>query len=41
MESVVQHIGLKHRKFRQAFAKQKRLRGIWGFFDRREIDLLK
>ena len=41
MESVVQHIGLKHREFRQVFAKQKRLRDIWGFFDRRENDLLK
>ena len=41
MESVVQHIGLKHREFRQAFTKQKRLRDIWGFFDRRENGLLK
>ena len=35
------NIGLKHREFRQAFAKQKRLRDFWGFFDRRENDLLK
>ena len=41
MESVVQHIGLKYREFRQLFAKQKCLRDIWGFFDRRENDLLK
>ena len=41
MESVVQHIGLKHREFRQVFVKQKRLRDIWGFFYRREKDLLK
>ena len=41
MESVAQHIGLKHREFCQVFAKQKRLRDIWGFFDRRENDLLK
>ena len=40
-ESVVQHIGLKHREIRQTFAKQKRLRDIWGFFDRRKNDLLK
>ena len=41
MESVAQRIGLKHREFRQTFAKQKRLRDIWGFFDRRENDLFK
>ena len=41
MESVAQHIGLKYREFRQILAKQKRLRDIWGFFDRRENDLLK
>ena len=40
MESVAQNIGLKHQKLRQAFAKQKRLRNIWAFFDRRENDLL-
>ena len=40
-ESVAQHIGLKYREFRRVFAKQKRLRDIWGFFDRRENDLLK
>ena len=40
MESVAQHIGLIHQKFRQVFAKQKRLRNIWVFFDRREDDLL-
>ena len=40
-ESVAQHIGLKHREFRQIFAKQKRLRDIWGFFYHRENDLLK
>ena len=32
IKSVAQHIGLKHREFRQVFAKQKRLRDIWGFF---------
>ena len=41
MESVAQHIGLKYREFRQVFAEQKRLRDFWGFFDRRENDLLK
>ena len=41
MESVAQHIKLKHREFRQTFVKQQRLRDIWGFFDRRENDLLK
>ena len=41
LESVVQHIGLKYREFRQAFAKQRRLRDNWGFSDRRENDLLK
>ena len=41
MESVTQYIGLKHREFRQVFTKQKRLRDIWGFFDRRENDLLR
>ena len=41
MESVTQHIGLRHRELRKIFAKQKRLRDIWGFFDRRENDLLK
>ena len=41
MESVAQHIGLKYQEFRQDFAKQKRLRDIWGFFDRRELFLLK
>ena len=40
MESAVQHIGLKHQKFRQVFAKQKRLRNIWVSLDRREDDLL-
>ena len=41
MESAVQYIGLKHGEFRQAFEKQKRLRDICGFFDRRENDLMK
>ena len=41
MESVAQHIGVKYREFRQVFVKQKRLRDIWDFFDRRENDLLK
>ena len=31
MESVAQHIGLKHREFHQTFAKQKRLRDIGVF----------
>ena len=33
-------IGLKHQKLKRVFAKQKRLRNIWVFFDRRERDLL-
>ena len=40
IESVVQYIGFKHREFQQIFAKQKRLRNIWCFFDRRKNDLL-
>ena len=40
MESAAQHIGLKYQKFRQIFAKQKRLRNIWVSLDRREDDLL-
>ena len=40
MELAVQHIGLKHREFQQAVAKQKRLREIWFFFYHRENDLL-
>ena len=32
---------VKTSKLRQVLAKQKRLRDIWGFFDRRENDLLK
>ena len=30
----------KHKEFQQAFAKRKRFSDIWGFFDRRENDLL-
>ena len=47
MESVVkkigsaaQRVGLKNREFQQTFAKQKRLREIWSFFDHRENYLL-
>ena len=38
--SVVQHVKLKNREPQQAFAKQKRPREIWFFFDHRENDLL-
>ena len=38
--SAVQHVGSKNREFQQVFAKQKRLREIWVFFDHRENDLL-
>ena len=40
LESAVQHIGLKYWEFQQVFAKQKRLREIWGFFDFGKNDLL-
>ena len=40
MEFAAQHIWLKNREFQQAFANQKRLREIWGFFYHRENDLL-
>ena len=30
-------IGLKHQNLKRVFAKQKRLRNIWVFFDRREF----
>ena len=33
-------IGLKHQNLKRVFAKQKRLRNIWVFFDRREKNLL-
>ena len=33
-------IGLKHQNLKRALAKQKRLRNIWVFFDRREKNLL-
>ena len=33
-------IGLKHQNLKRVFAKQKRLRDIWAFFDRREKNLL-
>ena len=33
-------IGLKHQDLKRVLAKQKRLRNIWAFFDRREKNLL-
>ena len=33
-------IGLKHQKLKRVFAKQKRLRNIWAFFNRRGKNLL-
>ena len=40
VESVVETIGVRQQEFHQMLAKQKRLFEIWGFFDRREDDLI-